>query len=249
MRYLENVMGTVVTIDVYTDGGGADPELSIALARARAVLHRADAVFSTWKPDSPMSRLRRGEITVDEAPAEVADVLSRCAEARDCSRGLFDPWAMPGGVDPTGYVKGWAADRALDVLRASGISGALVNAAGDIAGFTGPSIAEPFRIGIAHPLERGRLFCVIELSAAVATSGTYERGAHLIDPRSGRSGTRVASATVSGPDLGLADALATALVVAGVDGLPVLDPLAGYEALVIAFDGTAEWTSGFPFAS
>jgi thiamine biosynthesis lipoprotein len=249
MQYLEHVMGTVVTIDVYTDQGGAGPELSLALARARAILHRADAVFSTWKPDSPISRLRRGEITEREAPAEVVEVLGLCAEARDISGGWFDPWAMPGGLDPTGYVKGWAAQRALDVLTGSGVSGALVNAAGDVAGFAGPGFTEPFRIGIADPLARDRLFCVIELTGAIATSGTYERGAHLIDPRSGRPSARVASASVSGPDLGLADALATALVVAGMEGLPVLDALVGYEALLVGFDGTARWTDGFPFAT
>jgi len=249
IQHIERVMGTGVTIDVFPDEGEAGPELSLALARARGILHRADAVFSTWKSNSPISRLRRGEITEHEAPAEVVEVLELCAKARDVSGGWFDPWAMPGGVDPTGYVKGWAAQRALDVLTASGVSGALVNAAGDIASFAGPGLTEPFRIGIADPSARGRLFCVIELAGAVATSGTYERGGHLIDPRSGRPGARVASASVSGPDLGLADALATALVVAGVEGLPVLDALAGYEALLVAFDGTARWTSGFPFAS
>ena len=82
----------------------------------------------------------------------------------------------------------------------------------------------------------------------IATSGTYERGSHLIDPHSGRAAARAASATVTGPDLGLADALATALAVAGPPGLAAIEPLGGYEALVIGLDGRRQWSDGFPFA-
>jgi thiamine biosynthesis lipoprotein len=154
---------------------------------------------------------------------------------------------MPGGVDPTGYVKGWAAQRALADLASSGVSGAMVNAAGDIANVGGPDGSTPFRIGIVQPFSPGDLACVVELTGAIATSGSYERGCHLIDPRTGRPGTRAASASVSGPDLGLADALATALVVAGEEGLGWFDALDDYEALVVFFDGTWRWTDGFPF--
>ena len=218
------------------------------LARARAVLEQADAVFSTWLPDSPVSRLRRGEITAAAAPPEVAAVMSACAAARQLSGGWFDPWAMPGGFDPTGYVKGWAAQRALAALDGVAMSGALVNAAGDIASTGAQPSGEPFRIGIADPADPQRLAEVIELTACIATSGTYERGNHLIDPWSGEPAARVASASVTGPDLGLADALATALAVAGEAGLAFIEPLAGYEALVIGDDGRRESTSQFPFA-
>ena len=102
-------MGTVVTIDIFVHPGATSAQLADVrriLARAQATLHRADEVFSTWQPDSPVSRLRRGEITAAEAPEEVADVMAACATARQLSAGWFDPWAMPGGFDPTGYVKG-----------------------------------------------------------------------------------------------------------------------------------------------
>ena len=106
-------MGTIVVIDVYATAddaaGRAGQEISGQLAEAVATLHRADEIFSTWKPGSPVSRLRRGEITSAQAPAEVAEILDRCAVARDLSGGRFDPWAVPGGFDPSGYVKGWAA--------------------------------------------------------------------------------------------------------------------------------------------
>jgi thiamine biosynthesis lipoprotein len=241
-------MGTVVTIDVYTAGGPAATGLSRQLTTARAILRAADAVFSTWQPDSPVSRLRRGEVTSAQAPAEVGEVLEQCAIARELSGGWFDPWAMPGGLDPTGYVKGWAAQKALGAFRASGICGAIVNAAGDIASFGGLGPRQPFRVGIADPFSPRRLAEVVYLTGAIATSGTYERGHHLIDPRTGRPAARAASASVTGPDLGLADALATAVAVAGAPGLDLVEALDGYEALIIALDGSRRWTRNFPFA-
>ena len=254
-------MGTKVIIDVYATAGpgGADRaaarpdgqlsgELSRQLAEAVAILHRADETFSTWRPDSPVSRLRRGEITSAQAPPEVAEVLERCAVARDLSGGWFDPWAVPGGFDPSGYVKGWAAQHALAAFGASGICGVLVNAAGDIATAGGPGDGRTFRIGITDPRSPHQLAEIVELTGAIATSGTYERGDHLIDPHSGRPAARAASASVTGPDLGLADALATAAAVAGEPGLALIAGLDGYEALIINPDGATRWTERFPLA-
>ena len=244
-------MGTIVTIDVYTAAGmtaAGAAELSRQLDRARTLLHHADEVFSTWRPDSPISRLRSGEITDAQAPAEVTEVLERCAAARELSGGWFDPWAMPGGTDPTGFVKGWAAQSALAAFSAECMVGVIVNAAGDIASSGGMGHGTPFRIGIADPRRPRRLAEIVELTGAIATSGSYERGNHLIDPHSGRRAARAASASVTGPDLGLADALATALAVAGAPGLAFIEPLEDYEALIIGFDGSRRWTGRFPFA-
>jgi thiamine biosynthesis lipoprotein len=237
-------MGTVVTFDLYDDDAASN-DLEPILREAIDVLHEADDVFSTYIADSPISRLRRGEITLDACPSLVREVLNLCEEARSITHGWFDPWSLPGGVDPTGYVKGWAAQRSLDVLRRSGIRGALVNAAGDTASFGGPQQGVPFRIGIVDPAQTQGLACVVESPGAVATSGTYERGGHLIDPHTGRPASRAASATVTGTDLGLADALATALAVAGVQALPLVEALDHFEALIIDFDGDFEMTSGF----
>ena len=245
-------MGTVVTISVYPEPaatGAQRAKIPAQIQRACDALHKADEVFSTWRPDSAISRLRAGLITVAEAPAEVADVMAACATARELSGGFFDPWAMPGGFDPTGYVKGWAAQRALAALAsADGVCGAMVNAAGDIASFGHLPNGQAFRIGIADPAAPRRLAEIVELTGAVATSGSYERGPHLIDPSSGVPAAGAASASVTGPDLGLADALATSLAVAGPAGLDFLEAIAGYEGLTIGFDGAGRSTPGFPFA-
>lgn len=247
-HHREQVMGTVVTIDVFGEAAEvARKELYVRVARARAVLQRADAVFSTWKEHSPINQLRRGEITLAQAPPEVTSVLEACTTARSLSDGWFDPWAMPGGFDPTGYVKGWAAQRALGALSMPGVTGGIVNAAGDVVASGCPGPGRPFRVAIVDPTNRQRFVCVVELEGGIATSGTYERGAHLIDPRTGQPASCAASASVTGPDLGLADALATALVVAGPAGLDFIEPIEGYEGFVIGYDGSWQSTGRFPF--
>jgi len=241
-------MGTVVTFDLFDGAAPLMSTLAPIVEEAIDVLHRADAMFSTWKDESCISRIRRGEMSLDDAPDDVKTVLEHCREARGASQGWFDPWAMPGGVDPTGLVKGWAAQRSLDVLREANIGGALVNAAGDIASFGGPQEGQRFRVGIVDPANTRRLACVVETPGAIATSGAYERGAHLIDPHSGTPTTRAASATVVGSDLAMADALATALAVAGAQALSMLGELSDYEGLIIASDGTLHATPRFPLA-
>ncbi len=235
LHHDERVMGTVVSFDV-RPGPLPLGEARLALRRACASLARADAVFSLWKPESPMSRLRRGQIALADAPGVVADVLDLCLEVRTTSRGWFDPWSMPGGLDPTGLVKGWAAARALEVLVDAGVSGAMVNAGGDIATGGEPAPGEPWRIGITDPDDRGRLLCVVPSPGAIATSGTYERGPHIIDPFGGLPRAQYRSATVVGADPAWADGLATGLAAAGAEGAAFLHG-AGYGAIVVDDSG------------
>ena len=241
------VMGTVVSIHL-RPGDVPLREVYLVLAEARRRLHRADAVFSTWKPESPVSRLRRGELALEDAPAEVAEVLQRSAEATDLTGGWFDPWAAPGGVDPTGLVKGWAAARALAALQEAGVPAAMVSAGGDVAllGERGPG--RPWRIGVQNPFDRSTVAAVVEPPGAIATSGSYERGVHVFDPFTGKPACAVASASVTGRHLDLADALATALLAGGDEALPHIRSAAGYEALLIRHDGSLERTPGFPDA-
>ena len=246
-RQLIEVMGTVITVDLFncSDAAGADA----AISRARTLLQDVDRVFSTYKESSPISRLRRGEISLGETPPQVADVLERCKEAKRITAGWFDPWAMPGGVDPTGYVKGWAAQLALEELRGLELIGAIVNAAGDIATFGGPAPGVAFRTGIVRPDDAQRIAAVVEVHAGLATSGEAERGAHLYNPFARSYATAVPSASVAGPDLGVCDALATALSVGGHDVMVMIDELEDYEAMTIAADGSMRATAGFPFVS
>ncbi len=241
-------MGTVVSFRVAPSLDAPAEGVPRLLHAACASLHDADAIFSTWKPQSPLSRIRRGELAVVDAPAQVGEVFDLCAKARELSGAWFDPWAMPGGVDPTGLVKGWAVERALAVLHAPGVAAASVNAGGDIAVFGPPPEGTSWRFGIRHPWRADALACVVHVESALATSGTYERGAHLVDPRSGEHRARGVSASVTGPSLAFADAFATALAVGGDDALGALAAVPGYEGYLIRSDGTEGWTDGMAFA-
>ena len=230
----ETVMGTVVSFLVEAPEGGA-ADVESLLDAAAAELHRIDDRFSAWRSDSELSRLRRGE---HAAPSPLMrEVIDLCEFARDATAGYFDPWSLPGGFDPTGLVKGWAAERALDVLMDGGVTSALVNAGGDICVAPG----DTFDVGVQHPSVRDALCGVIRVDSAAATSGVYERGEHLVNPFGGEVGA--VSATVVGGRLAIADAFATALAVGGDAVLAVLERTPDVEGFFITRDGALYQTS------
>ena len=243
------VMGTVITFDLFDERGFLPTVLAAAYAAAARELVRTDEVFSTWKPDSALSRLRRDEVALADVPQEITEVLELCRRATQMSAGWFNPWSAPGGVDPTGLVKGWAAQRALALLNRLGARGAVVNAAGDVCVSGRPHGASEFRVGVVNPFDTAHLACVVRVSGGLATSGDYERGEHLFNPFTGEFTASGASASVSGPDLALADALATALVVGGRDVLELIEGIDGYEAFLVERDRTWASTKDFALAS
>src|SRR3954468_17019122 len=238
--HVEHVMGTVVSVDVR---GIPSPT---AFASVAAWLHDVDARFSTYRDDSEISRLDRGELAVADASADVRWVLERCAQLRLRTGGAFDGRAH-GRLDPSALVKGWAVERAADILAAEGLTDFAINAGGDIA-VRGGALPEPvWRLGIQHPHDRSALAAAIAVSdLAVATSGTYERGAHLLAPRPGAAPTGVLSVTVVGPDLGTADAYSTAAFAMGADGPAWTLTLDGYEAMTILEGDQVLCSPGFP---
>jgi thiamine biosynthesis lipoprotein len=221
-----DVWSTIVTLDAR--GPAAEAVSLPAFREVSEFLDDVDAWFSTFRDDSAVHLVRTGQLAEAAAPAVVREVLAACRTARALTEGAFDPWAAPGGVDPSGYVKGWAAERACAMLAKAGLRNAYVDAGGDVVCRGSAEPGRPWRVGVRHPVQRDLVARVVEVfDGAVATSGTYERGQHVLDPRTGSPATGVVSATVVGPDGGLADALATGLVVAGPDGLAWLSGLPG----------------------
>jgi thiamine biosynthesis lipoprotein len=244
--HVEHVMGMAVTFDLRTPNVGGD-----TLGEAIAWLHHVDHVFSTWDPDSEISGLGRGELTLAELSDEVTDVLTSCEAIRRETDGAFDVFEVPAPngtrLDPSGFVKGWAVERAAEMLESREVRDFTINAGGDIAVRGSASAGEAWRIGVRHPTVAGALALVVEATGpvGVATSATYERGAHIVDPRFGGTAIGLASATVVGPDLGLADAYATTLFVMGREGLDWLEGQTGYDGYVITHDDMTFWTAGF----
>ena len=251
VRHVEEAMGTVFSFDVR---GGKPAAVRAALAEAVAGLHRADEVFSTYRDGSEISRLARGELTVGACAPEVAEVLELAAEAERVSNGWFST-RYGGRLDPTGIVKGWAVERAARRISAvvAGASGVSVNGGGDVQLLGTPGAARPWRVGVSDPLRPGGLAAVVSAAGAagaaelaVATSGSAERGAHVVDPRTGRSAvTDLLSVTVVAPRLTWADCWATAAFAMGArDGLRWLDSLPGVEGLLITAGDEVRCTGG-----
>ena len=206
-------MGTTVTIDIRDPGVGPD----VAEA-ALAVLREIEARFSTFRAGSEISRLGRGELALADAHPDVREVLRACGVLRAESGGAFDAW-RGGRLDPSGYVKGWAAERAADALRAAGARRWAINVGGDIACSGEPVPGSPWRIGVRHPDDASRTVLVLGVRrGAVATSGLYERGAHVADARDGSVPVAWRAITVLAPDLATADAVATAALAMGQAG-------------------------------
>nr|WP_231905666.1 FAD:protein FMN transferase [Streptomyces davaonensis] len=247
VRQVEEVMGTVFSFDVR----GGDPEaVRAALTEAVTGLHRVDEVFSTYREDSEISRLARGELTVEECDPDVAAVLALGEEASRVSDGWFST-SYEGRLDPTGIVKGWAIERAARLLAATaGVTGVSVNGGGDVQLLGVPGTERPWRVGIADPLRPGGLAAVISAAGttelAVATSGTAERGAHIVDPRTGHSAvTDLVAVTVVAPTITWADCWATAAFAMGSrEGLRWLEALPGVEALLITAGDEVRCTGG-----
>ncbi len=241
-------MGTVFSVHVHdVAAAGTDTDTGTVAATAAvdglfAELERLEAMFSTFRPSSEISRINRGERAVAECSREVCEVLDACAwldHASDGAFRAFDP-DDPGRLDPSGFVKGWAAERAARVLTDAGFTNWCVNAGGDVVASGRPSGGDrAWRVGIADPRHEHVVRATVELrDGAVATSGTAARGWHIWDGRSRRRVRPFASFTVIGPSLTWADAFATAGFAMGDRGLEWVSGFAGYEALAIRDDGT-----------
>jgi FAD:protein FMN transferase len=234
---IRHIMGMPIAIDVRDPGVDVEP--------AFAWLHEVDATFSTYREDSAISRLDRGEIGLADCRPEVDEVLSRCLALERATGGYFS--VRPAGrLDPSGLVKGWAVDGAAARLAAAGATDFCINAGGDVVARGRPEPDRRWRVGIRHPEDLERLAAVVAVEdLAVATSGLYERGAHILDPHTGAPAEGLLSVTVVGPELATADAYATAAFAMGEAGAAWTATLAGYDALCITSDHRVLSTPGF----
>jgi thiamine biosynthesis lipoprotein len=220
-RRVVECMGTVFSFDVRPPS--VDEQV---IEDAVAWLHWVDDTFSTYRP-------------------EVGEILDGCAALARETDGYFSAYAQ-GSLDPSGLVKGWAIERASDLLRAAGSANHCVNGGGDVQCVGDAMPGRPWRVGLTHPLRPGALAGVaIGTGLAVATSGTAERGAHVVDPQTGLPPHEFASVTVAGARLSRADACATAAFAMGAAAYEWLERLTGYQAFAVAIDGSTWSTSGW----
>lgn len=242
-RRVEHIMGMPVSLALR--GRHAQDESGRrAWREALAVLHEADRVFSTWRSDSVLSRLHRGELSLADCPDELIEVLGLGEQARVQSGGAFDV-RRPGPdgrtvLDPTGVVKGWAVERAARALTGLADTDYCLSAGGDMVCHVADPTRPAWRVGIEDPHAWDRLVAIVPVrDGAVATSGLNRRGAHIVDARSGRVPSGVASVTVVATSLTWADIDATAAFAQGEDALRWLEGRPDRAGVVVRADGTA----------
>ncbi len=247
LRHVEHVMGTAVSFHVRDEASAS------VLQPALRHLHDIDARFSTYRPDSEISRLAHGVIGLRDCSADVRVVLALAEALRLRTRGYFDVM-NPGAdgalrLDPSGVVKGWAVDGAAALLAGAGARCFCINAGGDVV-TRSDDPAQTWRVGIRHPLDAARVFAVVEgTNLCIATSGAYERGAHIVDPHTHRPPTGVLSVTVvgstAGSSLATVDAFATAAFAMGLAGISWIAGLPDYGVCAVNEDLHAFYDEAF----
>lgn len=246
LSYQVETWGTVILIELSSQKLSED-KLVIAAQEAQQFLLKVDELFSTYREDSQVSSLRADSLKIEKTDPLVKEVWERCLQARESTGGAFDPWKVDGGFDPSGFVKGWAADKCGQIFEKYGIENSLVNAAGDISvrgGLLIDGAVKPWPLQIRNPEKFDEVVKDIPINnGAVATSGVGEKGSHIRDPFTGLIAIGALSATVIGPDGGIAEALATALVVLGKDGAVLFEKpeLDKYWGFVIDRHSNTSW--------
>ncbi len=215
MSRVEQVMGLPVSVDVRDAG-----EHTAAIDGVFAWLREVDERFSTYKVDSEVCRYGRDELSTEDLSDDLLAVLALCEHYERLSGGAFKA-RLPGrSLDPSAVVKGWAVQRSASLLRSAGLRTFCINAGGDVVTSGEPEPGRGWRVGIRHPEQPDAICAVVESSdGAVATSAEYERGAHILDGRTGLPATGLLSVTVVAEDLTTADSLATAAFAMGTDGI------------------------------
>ena len=246
LSYQVETWGTVILIELSSQNV-SEANLLIAAQEAQHFLLKVDELFSTYREDSQVSALRAEKLNIADADPLVKEVWERCLQARELTGGAFDPWKVEGGFDPSGFVKGWAADKCGRIFEKYRIENSLVNAAGDISvrgGLLIDDVVKPWPLQIRNPEKFDEVVKDIPINnGAVATSGVGEKGSHIKDPFTGLIAIGALSATVIGPHGGMAEALATALVVLGKDGAALFErsEFKDYSAFVIDRHSNTSW--------
>ncbi len=255
--FVAQIMGLPMSIHV-RGPQALGPTVEAAVEAAFTALRADEAMFSTWQPDSPVSRIFDGRDRLVDAHPRIRHVAALCELAGHRTGGAFAAW-LPGPdgrqrFDPTGLVKGWAVEQAftalLGDLRTCGPHDALVCAGGDIAVACNRTDTPSWVVAVEDPRDRSRTLRTLELrTGAVATSGTAARGKHIVDPVTGAAAEGLLSATLIGPKLTWADIYATAAFVKGAAALPWIATLTDHAGILVGTDGRVSTISGLRSAA
>jgi thiamine biosynthesis lipoprotein len=225
MRQVEQIMGMPITIDIDRC------DQASVFDKVFTGFHKIDERFSTYKPGSEVSRYASGELKPSRLSDELKLIIDECQKAGEWTNGYFSAWAS-GAFDPSGYVKGWAIATAGDTIKNQGYGTYCISAGGDILAMSNSD--KKWNIAIQDPTDKTKILNMLSISnGAVATSGNYERGAHIINPKSRLPADELLSVTIIGPDIIKADILATACFAMGSKAAAFMKSQKDYQALII----------------
>lgn len=206
-----------------------------------------DDTFSYFKPTSLISAINRGELKLKDAPSEVIEVFALCAKTKEETDGFFDIKKSDGTYNPSGLVKGLAVHRGAQMLKKKGYKNYCVEIAGDMEMAGHNEDGEDWVIGIQNPFDLSQIVKRVALTdKGIATSGIYQRGAHIYNPKDWTDKIeKIVGLTVIGPNVYEADRLATACYAMGEEGIYFLEYIDGVEGYMIGSNGIAMMTTGF----
>lgn len=233
-------MGMPIEIEI------VDAAASDTLEAAFAYLVAIDKRFSTYKEDSEISRINRGEVAQSAASEEMREILVLAEKTKAETDGYFDIRRPDGLIDPSGIVKGWAVQNVAMLIQRAGYEDYFVNAGGDIAMGGKNAEGEDWSVGIRNPFDFTEIVKVVyPRGKGIATSGSYVRGDHIYNPHApGEKLKDIVSVTIIGPNVLEADRFATAAFAMGKGAIAFVESLWGFEGYAIDKDGTASMTSG-----
>ena len=244
MKRTKWIMGMPITVVVLDEAADED-----ALQEVFEYFAYVDQTFSTYKVDSEISKINRKEIEKKYWGEDMKTVFDLADKTKKETGGYFDIVTPEKTFDPSGLVKGWAIYNAAEILAKKGYKNFYVNAGGDIEARGKNKDGKNWSVGIRNPFanDRNNIVKTVFISdRGLATSGTYERGQHIYNPRTGRAPLLdISSITVIGPNVFEADRFATAAFAMGKDGINFIEQLSGFEGYTIDANGIATMTSGF----
>ena len=231
MRKLEYIMGMPVIVDP-----GDDDVFDY--------FRYVDEKFSPYKQNSEVTKFNDGRLREENASWDMKLILRLSDETKKSTDGYFDI-ELDEFINPSGIVKGWAIYNASKLLSQMGFKNFYLAAGGDIQTKGISSKEEKWTIGIRNPFDVNENIKVVYLSGeGIATSGIYERGKHIYNPK-GKIDSEVVSISVIGPNVYEADRFATAAFAMGKEGINFIEKQKDLEGYMIDRKGIATMTSGF----
>jgi thiamine biosynthesis lipoprotein len=241
MKQTRLLMGMPITVEIIDPAADANIFESIY-----DYFTHIDEMFSTYKTTSEISAINNSDKPRDEWSEEMNMIFLLAEETKQATDGYFDIKKPDGGYDPSGIVKGWAIWNAAKLLEKRRFKNFYVDAGGDIQPQGHDGNGKKWSVGIKNPWNTNENVKVVYVTGeGVATSGTYIRGEHIYNPKTGEAANAIMSLTVIGPNIYEADRFATAAFAMDKNAIHFIESLPGFEGYMIDNDEIATMTTGF----